>query len=585
MDGPAISADGDPASEPSPRTAALAGQQQLLPEVVVIAKAGDLILDVTFENSKATIKAARQASAKTASAIGRSQSSSSTAGSSGPPPPPKSQLRLGFRVDAGVLRRQSQYFDRLLSDTRFQEAKTIAAALEALTLRDVKPADADVGDLPWIQVVDDDEATHYPHRDKVFADFLSVLHGKETATAAAANAAAAVAAAAASAAATTAANATATTKAKTTPAVVAATPGVTLDFVAALAVLADRFDCAAPVSKSLNLAGGLKYKWPLTQRKQPPSGNNGEEITKMSRKTESVLRQKILVSYLLDQPPRFLAATRELIMNGSCKWTAFPDPTEAVDEESWWYLQDELEQELQYRRECILNTLASIPRHFLALYSSRTRQCKLGYDSSAACDSYQLGEMFKFFVNKNLLFLVDFSPASLDRIVDTSLMPVESILAALKQVPSYQIDSHHKNCGLRTRILPVLEFVQALLSANSVPVACGAWKASKRQTTTSNKKQQQQQSTKTAWFPSSSQVEETKKKEELVLGDDLPQGTFRFTRAVASDPRLRFEHALGADQFARDVFTAPAWDWTADQDAPPITSGFGRTPNLKMMYR
>ncbi|KAK8025894.1 hypothetical protein PG990_003717 [Apiospora arundinis] len=572
MDGPAISADGDPASEPSPRTAALAGQQQLLPEVVVIAKAGDLILDVTFENSKATIKAARQASAKTASAIGRSQSSSSTAGSSGPPPPPKSQLRLGFRVDAGVLRRQSQYFDRLLGDTRFQEAKTIAAALEALTLRDVKPADADVGDLPWIQVVDDDEATHYPHRDKVFADFLSILHGKETATAAAANAAAAAAAAAAavsaasaaSAAANTTANATSATKAKTTPAVVAATPGVTLDFVAALA-----------------------YKWPLTQRKQPPSGNNGEEITKMSRKTESVLRQKILVSYLLDQPPRFLAATRELIMNGSCKWTAFPDPTEAVDEESWWYLQDELEQELQYRRECILNTLASIPRHFLALYSSRTRQCKLGYDSSAACDSYQLGEMFKFFVNKNLLFLVDFSPASLDRIVDTSLMPVESILAALKQVPSYQIDSHHKNCGLRTRILPVLEFVQALLSANSVPVACGAWKASKRQTTTSNKKQQQQQqqATKTAWFPSSSQVEETKKKEELVLGDDLPQGTFRFTRAVASDPRLRFEHALGADQFARDVFTAPAWDWTADQDAPPITSGFGRTPNLKMMYR
>ncbi|KAK6824933.1 hypothetical protein PG987_012427 [Apiospora arundinis] len=562
MDGPAISADGDPASEPSPRTAALAGQQQLLPEVVVIAEAGDLILDESVVVVHRRIKRAAA--------------------------PPKSRLRLGFRVDTGVLRRQSQYFDRLLSDTRFQEAKTIAAALEALTLRDVKPADADVGDLPWIQVVDDDEATHYPHRDKVFADFLSILHGKETATAAAANAAAAAAAAAAaSAAATTAANATATTKAKTTPAVVAATPGVTLDFVAALAVLADRFDCAAPVSKSLNLAGGLKYKWPLTQRKQPPSGNNGEEITKMSRKTESVLRQKILVSYLLDQPPRFLAATRELIMNGSCKWTAFPDPTEAVDEESWWYLQDELEQELQYRRECILNTLASIPRHFLALYSSRTRQCKLGYDSSAACDSYQLGEMFKFFVNKNLLFLVDFSPASLDRIVDTSLMPVESILAALKQVPSYQIDNHHKNCGLRTRILPVLEFVQALLSANSVPVACGAWKASKRQTTTSNKKQQQQQqqAIKTAWFPSSSQAEETKKKEELVLGDDLPQGTFRFTRAVASDPRLRFEHALGADQFARDVFTAPAWDWTADQDAPPITSGFGRTPNLKMMYR
>lgn len=240
-------------------------------------------------------------------------------------------------------------------------------------------------------------------------------------------------------------------------------------------------------------------------------------------------------------------------------------------------------EELQYRRECILNTLASIPRHFLALYSSRTRQCKLGYDSSAACDSYQLGEMFKFFVNKNLLFLVDFSPGSLDRIADTALTPVDGILAALRQVPSYQIDAHHRNCGLRTRILPVLEFVTALLSANSVPVARAAWK----QRTTN------QQRTTVAWFShagvaAAAAAEDKRLKFESGDGgeeDGSPPGTFRFTRAVASNPQLRFEHALGADQFARDVFTAPAWNWTADQDAPPITSGFGRTPNLRMMYR
>lgn len=341
MDGPTVSADGDSATEPSPQTAGAAAQL-LLPEVVDIAKTGDLILDVTFENSKATITAARQASSKAAAAIGRNQSSS-TGGSGGPPPPPKSRVRLGFRVEANVLRRQSNYFDRLLSDMRFQEAKTITAALEALTLRNVKPADADVGDLPWIQVVDDDEATHYAHRDKVFADLLRILHGKETATAAAANAAAAAAAAATTA---NAANATPTTKAKTVAAAANAAPGVTLDFVASLAVLADRFDCAEPVAKSLKLAGGLKYKWPLTQRKQPSSAS--EETPKMSRPTEGVLRQKILISYLLDQPPRFLAATRELIMNGSRKWTAFPDPNEAAEEEeSWWYLQDELEREFQ----------------------------------------------------------------------------------------------------------------------------------------------------------------------------------------------------------------------------------------------
>ncbi|KAK8006662.1 hypothetical protein PG991_012959 [Apiospora marii] len=576
MDGPAASVDGETPSEPSPQAAAA----KQLPKVVDIAKAGDLILDVTFENSKATVKAARKRQQQQASSL-KTHPNGGQSSAAGTGPPPKSKLRLGFRVDAGVLRRQSQYFDRLLSDTRFQEAKTIAAALEALTLRNVKPADADVSDLPWIQVIDDDDATHYAYRDNVFSDLLRLLHGKETAAAAAAIAAAATAAPAT----TTTAGASKTTPAAPAAPATPATPPPTLDFWTALAILADRFDCAAPVAKALKAAGGLRIKWPVTQRKQPPSGN-GEEA-KMSRQTESVLRQKILVSYLLDQPPRFLAATRELIMNGSCKWSAFPDPNEAAEEEaSWWYLPDELEQELQYRRECILNTLASIPRHFLALYSSRTRQCKLGYDSSAACDSYQLGEMIKFFVNKHLLFLVDFSPGSLDRIADTALTPVDGLLAALKQVPSYQIDTHHRNCGLRTRILPVLEFVTALLSANSVPVARPAWhQRTKNQATSST----------VAWFSHAGVAAAAAAEDKRIKfessggdgedGDSSPPGTFRFTRAVASDPRLRFEHALGADQFARDVFTAPAWNWTADQDAPPITSGFGRTPNLRMMYR
>lgn len=320
MDGPAASVDGEPPSEPSPQAAVA----QPLPELVDIAKAGDLILDVIFENSKATVKAARKRQQQQAPSLKTHPIGGQSSAGTGPAP--RSKLRLGFRVDAGVLRRQSQYFDRLLSDTRFQEARTISAALEALTLRNVKPVDAEIRDLPWIQVIDDDDATHYAYRDNVFADLLRLLHGKETAVAAAATASTA--------------SPTATSTAPAAP----KTPPPTLDFWTALAILADRFDCAAPVAKALKAAGGLRIKWPVTQRKQPPSGN-GEEA-RMSRQTESVLRQKILVSYLLDQPPRFLAATRELIMNGSCKWSAFPDPNEATEEEaSWWYLPDELERE------------------------------------------------------------------------------------------------------------------------------------------------------------------------------------------------------------------------------------------------
>ncbi|ORY55096.1 uncharacterized protein BCR38DRAFT_357137 [Pseudomassariella vexata] len=442
-----------------------------LPTVIEIVSTGDLVLDVTFENSKATLKSARKAVPRIVVA-------------------PAAMTRLGFRVDVATLKRQSKYFEKLLTDTRFREAKAITAALAALSLRNVKPAVAEFKDLPWIQITDDDEATLYAHRDAAFADLLRILHGKA-----------------------------------------ATTSPVTMQFVATLAVLADRFDCAASISRFMS--SGLKFKWPITQRKPLP----GEDAS-MSRNTENVLRQKILVAWLLNQPVKFAAATRELIMNGSCKWTSFPE-SDGQDEPTWWYLQDGLEEELQHRRECILNTIASVQRHFLKLYTSRTRQCKLGYDSSAACDSYQLGEMLKFLTNKNLMFLVDFSPASLDSIADTSLLQIDPVLATLRQCPSYQIDKNHTNCGLRTRILSIVDFLQALLSANSIPIARMQWKTSRHTAT---------------WIPTDNEKDK----------EGVPK-LFRFTRAVAGDQRLRFEHAIGADKFARDVFTAPDWNWTAEE--------------------
>lgn len=254
-----------------------------LPPVVDIAATGDLVLDVTFENSKATLKSARQADRKLTTRTT-------------PAPGLKGRVRLGFRVELATLRRQSKYFEKLLGDTRFKEANAIAAALSALSSRGVRPAAAEAKDLAWIKIVDDDEATRYARREQVFADLLRVLHGQ---------------------------------KATTTPA--------TMDYVTAMAVFADRFDCALAVAKIINT--GLKFRWP-TMRKAPA----GEDV-KMSRSTENVLRQKVLVAWLLNLPDRFSAATRELIIGGSCKWTAFPDPNEAEDEPTWWYLQDGLERE------------------------------------------------------------------------------------------------------------------------------------------------------------------------------------------------------------------------------------------------
>ncbi|KAI1136755.1 hypothetical protein F5Y05DRAFT_103324 [Hypoxylon sp. FL0543] len=459
-----------------------------LPEVVNIVEDGDLILDVIFENSKATLKSARVAQSKLASRESQ--------------PTPKRRARVAFRVSLTALKGQSKYFEKLLTDSRFKEAKDISSAFAALKLRNVKPEVADVTELPWIEIRDDDQATHYAHREGALADLLRILHGKEVAT-----------------------------------------KQITMSFVTTLAVLADRFDCTASVSKYL--ATGLKFKWPVTSRKPIR-----DEVSVMSRNNEDILRQKILVSWLLNQPARLQAATKEIIMNGSCRWSPFAEE-DGTSDATWWYLQDGLEQELQYRRYCILNTIASVQRHFLKLYTSRVRQCKLGYDSSAACDSYQLGEMFKFLTNKNLLFLVDFSPGSLDSIADTSLLQIDTILATLRQCPSYQIDKNHTNCGLRTRILPILDFIQGLLSANSIPINRSSWRSNRQAV---------------AWLPPDADGE-SKTPEDVK--------PFRFTRSLAGDQRLRFEHAMGADKFAKDVFTASSWDWTAEdqaQDSLPSTT-------------
>ncbi|TGJ87263.1 hypothetical protein E0Z10_g1546 [Xylaria hypoxylon] len=465
------------------------------PEVIVVSEHGDVVLDATFQNSKDTIRSARKASVQPRHATGRWEPQP-------PQPLPKARVRLAFRVDLAVLKGQSKYFDKLLGDSHFKEANDVADAFAALSLKNVKPGDAHVKDLPWVEIHDDDVATSYAYREMAFADLLRILHGQDAKTGQA---------------------------------------QITMSFVTTLAVLADRFDCAVAVSKYV--ATGLKFKWPVTSRGKPVR-DDGAGFSGMSRANENVLRQKILVSWLLNQPAKFQAATRELIMNGSCQWSSFGEEEDETASATWWYLQDGLEQELQYRRNSVLNTLASVPRHFLMLYtaSRSARQCKLGYDSSVACDSYQLGEMFKFLTNKGLLFLVDFSPASLDAIADTALLPVDHVLATLRQCPAYQIDKNHTNCGLRTRLLPILDFIQALLSANSIPVSRTAWKSGRAAH---------------AWMPG----EPDAKVDARGDGGVKP---FRFTRALAGDQRLRFENAMGADKFARDVFTATSWDWTAE---------------------
>jgi hypothetical protein len=461
--------------------------------IVNISDTGDIVLDITFETSPDALKKSRKAALAAAKKAGGNAASAV--------PNFKSIVKVAYRVRLDILKKNSLYFSNLLSNPQFSETRLIATNHGELAARNVQPADAEARDLPWIQITDDDEATRIAGREQAFEDILHIMHSQPPRT----------------------------TK-------------VTMSYVSTLAIIADRFDCAASVSRSLSTE--LKFKWPLTNNR-PLRDESGRPT-----EAEKVLRQKVLAAWLLGQPVRLQHASRELILRGSRLWSADQSLPETEDENSltaaWWNLPDGLEEELQYRRECILNCVASIQRHFLSLYASRgggaARQCKLGYDSSAACDSFQLGQMLRFLMAKNLLFLADFSPASFDAIPAADHLDVDAdILAVLKQCPNYQIDKHHTNCGLRIRIDPIIDHVRAMLSANVVALSLQGWKKDR---------------TGTSWAGEAASRDTESK-------DSTPR-TFAFTRAIANDQRLRYEGAMYADKIAKQLFTADAWDWTPE---------------------
>lgn len=272
-----------------------------LPEVIIIATKGDILLDITFETSKSTLKATRKATPKP------------RPGQRDPLPPQpilKPQIRLAYRVDLATLKKHSRYFTNLLGDTRFQEARIIASRFSELSIRNEKPGDVDPAQLPRVNIVDDDEATRSAGREKVFSDMLRILHGLDPVS-----------------------------------------KSTTMLYAVTLAVMADRFACTAPVSRYLST--GFK-KWPATP--QPKAREDG--LSGLSLAAEEVLRQKVLVSWLLNQPTRFAMATRELVIYGSHRWSMdyaaeedeyddISDPARdsavSRQEAVWWYLPDDLE--------------------------------------------------------------------------------------------------------------------------------------------------------------------------------------------------------------------------------------------------
>jgi hypothetical protein len=256
------------------------------PPLIAIAPDGDVILDVTFNTSRETLKLAKKAA----------QSFPARKPASGNGPVLKPQVRVAYRVKLAVLKQHSVYFENLLSDARFVEGRTVTEAFEKLSLHGIKAEDAAPADLPWVKIVDDDEATRSAGREAAFGDLLRILHGIENAV----------------------------------------KVPISMHYVAVLTVLADRFACLPPVSRYL--FSKVQFKWPA--EKVRSIGRDGDRVAAAH---EENTRQKILVAWLLNRPPNFHAATRDLIMTGSIRWSPYPEFEASAERATWWDLQDDIE--------------------------------------------------------------------------------------------------------------------------------------------------------------------------------------------------------------------------------------------------
>lgn len=237
-----------------------------------------------------------------------------------------------------------------------------------------------------------------------------------------------------------------------------------------LTIVADRLDALPALSRYVK-----KHKF-LQSLDAKTRGGTSNTLS------EERIRQKLLIGLLLDHGVWVSMYSKRLILRNSARWK--PDaPETAPDDALYWDLPQGLEEEMMHRRDYVLDTIQSMQTHFLKLYTHGERQCKLGYDSSPQCDSFQLGEMVRFFHRLDLLPLAG-SIMDADGPVQYQ-GDVDRLIDTLRQCPEYQIDRNHKHCGLRERLLPLLNLIQNHLSLDvnnlDVGVCLDCWQARKQE--------------------------------------------------------------------------------------------------------
>jgi hypothetical protein len=240
-------------------------------QVIEIRATGDVLLDVSFENTSSCTKSIPN------DALQKLRISKFKT-----PPLP----RIFYRVRLETLKKHSKYFAHLLGSDVFGEGRAIVDTFSKLAKSSLQPSEVDADLLPRIKIVDEDDATKTMGRENVFRDMLRIIHGAEHLM-----------------------------------------KPISIIYLSVMVVMADRFDCLGPISRYVTGAFA-KFKYPQT----------------LDKSAEELLRQKILIFYHTKQAPQLAAATKELVLRGSSRWSLSNDSLGFST--AWWDLPDGLEGKL-----------------------------------------------------------------------------------------------------------------------------------------------------------------------------------------------------------------------------------------------
>ena len=345
----------------------------------------------------------------------------------------EANINVAFRCSSTVLRSNSPYFNTLLDPTKFSEGRKFQQEEESIVLQYGDLRDIPFEALPRLLIP---EVGDLPQEDghclPALAVFLQMLHGVKIS-------------------------------------VWDQDVYHRVHILTLLSIIADRFAATT-----------------LILRHVEEKLNKDERYFGLDVGDESFIRRKLLVAFLLGLSFWVKRYTARLVCRGSQRWQECTadskvrpsSPTLKDDGEAlWWRLPHGVEEELLCRHQFVLETIGSIPKYFLNLYVSTDRQCTLYYENSRQCDLYQLGEMIRFLSRKELLYLdlpmLLRTSATSETSTSLPTHDVHQIICKLKEIPEYQVDRNHIHCGLRVRMLPLLE---VFLPAGQVGICLQCWR-------------------------------------------------------------------------------------------------------------